>query len=137
MGCTGSKDKEYIDFRYVYEAVPKIRLWQKTFEALCLTENDVGRLYKIFRKIDKDSSFSIEVLELLMYLDIERTPFTKSAFSIFDDDKSGSIDFREYVCALWNYCTVLPFPSPSNILVTLLITGQSTTNMQNFICFLF
>ena len=27
------------------------------------------------------------------------------AFSLFDEDKSGELDFREFVISLWNYCT--------------------------------
>jgi serine/threonine-protein phosphatase 2B regulatory subunit len=57
-------------------------------------------------KIDKDASGTIEVFEMLMHFDIERTPFTKRVFSIFDDDGSGTIDFREFVMAMWNYCTL-------------------------------
>ena len=41
-----------------------------------------------------------------MFLDVERTRFTKRIFSIFDDDKSGQIDFREFVLSIWNYCTL-------------------------------
>mgnify|MGYP000395057526 CR=1 FL=1 len=41
-----------------------------------------------------------------MYIDIERTPFTKRVFSIFDDDGSKTVDFKEFVMALWNYCTL-------------------------------
>ena len=46
------------------------------------------------------------VYQLLMFLDVERTRFTKRIFSIFDDDKSGEIDFREFVLSIWNYCTL-------------------------------
>lgn len=41
-----------------------------------------------------------------MTLDIERTKFSMRVFSIFDEDSSGEIDFREFVLALWNYCTL-------------------------------
>jgi serine/threonine-protein phosphatase 2B regulatory subunit len=54
----------------------------------------------------QDNSGSIEILELFMYLDIDRTPFTKRSFSVFDSDGSGFIDFKEFVISLWNYCTL-------------------------------
>ena len=41
-----------------------------------------------------------------MFLDVERARFTKRIFSIFDNDKSGQIDFREFVLSIWNYCTL-------------------------------
>jgi len=56
--------------------------------------------------MDKDSSGSISVLEMLNFLDVDRTKFTKRVFSTFDADRSGKIDFREFVVTLWNYCTL-------------------------------
>ena len=44
--------------------------------------------------------------ELLAFLDLEKTRFTRRIFSIFDEDGSGLIDFREFVLSLWNYCTL-------------------------------
>jgi Ca2+-binding EF-hand superfamily protein len=86
--------------------VPKVRQHVGDFNALGITECDVGRLYGLFRAIDGDGSGSIEIIELLMFLDVERTRFTKRIFSMFDDDNSGSIDFREFVLSIWNYCTL-------------------------------
>lgn len=56
--------------------------------------------------IDNDNSGEIEMAELLAFLDLEKTRFTKRIFSIFDEDGSGLIDFREFVMSLWNYCTL-------------------------------
>ncbi len=79
---------------------------KKQFEALQLTSHDVGRLYKIFRKVDVDGSGTIALAELLAHIDVERTQFSQRVFSIFDEDGSGEIDFKEFVLALWNYCTL-------------------------------
>jgi Ca2+-binding EF-hand superfamily protein len=79
---------------------------KKQFEALQLTSRDVGRLYNIFQKVDVDGSGTIALAELLAHIDVERTQFSQRVFSIFDEDGSGEIDFREFVLALWNYCTL-------------------------------
>jgi Ca2+-binding EF-hand superfamily protein len=63
-------------------------------------EADIGKLFGLFCIIDGDSSGSIEIIELLMFLDVERTRFTKRIFSMFDDDASGCIDFREFVLSI-------------------------------------
>jgi hypothetical protein len=86
--------------------VPSTKRHKKDFDALGISEADCGKLYGLFQTIDSDASGSIEILELLMFLDVERTPFTKRIFSMFDDDNSGEIDFREFVLSIWNYCTL-------------------------------
>lgn len=44
---------------------------------------------------------------MLLYLGLEGTKFEVRVFTILDHDKSGTIDFREFVFATWNYCTVI------------------------------
>lgn len=36
----------------------------------------------------------------------DRTPFAEKIFKIFDHDLSGELDFVEFVCAVWNFCTM-------------------------------
>jgi Ca2+-binding EF-hand superfamily protein len=57
-------------------------------------------------EIDTDDSGTIDVAELEAYLRLEKTRFTTRIFSIFDEDNSGSVDFREFVLSLYNYCTL-------------------------------
>lgn len=71
-----------------------------------LSELDVGRILKSFDKIDNDRSGQIELAELLAFLDLEKTTFTRRVFSMFDEDSSGLVDFRELVVTLWNYCSL-------------------------------
>lgn len=89
-----------------YELNPSIMPWKPTFDALMFDDIYLLQMLKIFEQIDEDGSKSIEIKELLNYLDVDRNRFTKRVFSIFDDDGSGSIDFREFVLSLWNYCTL-------------------------------
>jgi Ca2+-binding EF-hand superfamily protein len=89
----------------VYEDV-KIKKFKEQFEALQLSANDIGRLHTIFNQIDVDFSGTIGLAELLAHIDLDQTTFTESVFSIFDEDGSGEIDFREFVISLWNYCTL-------------------------------
>jgi Ca2+-binding EF-hand superfamily protein len=60
----------------------------------------------MFCKVDLDGSGSVDTVELLTLLDIERTRFTEQIFAVFDNDGSGKVDFREFVMSLWNYCTI-------------------------------
>ncbi len=94
MGCGQSIEKK----------IPKE--WFRQFYALKLTRSEIRRLYDLFRKIDMDRSGSIDIVEMLTFLDIENTSFNHRVFSVFDMNKSGRVDFREFVLSLWNYCTL-------------------------------
>lgn len=64
------------------------------------------KLYKIYKKCDLTKDGSMSDVELMMILDMERTPFTERIFRVFDTDGSGQLDFREFVLATWNYCSM-------------------------------
>lgn len=100
MGCAGSNGFEKLMHNKHFPE------WSQKFNALQISRNEVRDLYKVFCKADLDGGGTINLLELLTIVDVERTPFTKRVFSIFDDDGSGEIDFGEFVLALWNYCTL-------------------------------
>ena len=84
------------------------KLWIQWHEILCalnFTRTDFRKLLQIYQKIDKDNSGHITLKELLLFLRMENDEFMRRTFAVFDEDKSGEIDFGEYVVALWNYCT--------------------------------
>ena len=65
----------------------------------------LGAGWAQFFKIDKDNSGEVSIYEFLSFFKLKSTKFAMRAFSIMDEDKSGEIDFREFVVAVWNYCT--------------------------------
>lgn len=42
-----------------------------------------------------------------MFIDMDRTLFGQRAFQVMDEDGDGTIDFREFVISVWNYCTFM------------------------------
>lgn len=84
----------------------QFRAWIDDFKALQLPLVDIERLYKVFMRIDVDNSGKVDLLELLNFLDVDRTKFSERVFSIMDEDQSGQINFYEFVMAVWNYCTL-------------------------------
>lgn len=100
MGCCCSSAAKF------YDKNPQFTKWRIQFESLRLTPREIQKMYKVFRKVDFDGSGAIGLGELLAHIDVERTKFSERIFSIFDEDGSGEIDFREFVLSLWNYCTL-------------------------------
>jgi Ca2+-binding EF-hand superfamily protein len=99
MGLCGSSKSIYTKYTHLSQ-------WKHDFDALMVVDSDLEILYKLFQNIDKDGSGEIDLVELIHYLRLQRTKFNKRVFTIFDEDGSGEIDFREFVVALWNYCTM-------------------------------
>lgn len=91
----------------IYATHPELEESRPLFEAFQLSLRDVHRLYKVFSTLDIDRSGLINIKELFYFLNAkESTKFCDRVFTLFDEDKSGQIDFREFVVALWNYCTL-------------------------------
>jgi hypothetical protein len=82
------------------------REWMDVFKAMKLQHGEVKAMFAIYNRVDSDRSGSIDVVELLTLLDIERTAFTERIFSAFDKDHTGKIDFYEFVVSLWKFCTL-------------------------------
>lgn len=80
--------------------------WLNIFKAMKLRNKEISKLYDIYNTVDADRSGSIDVVELLMFLDIERTLFTERIFQAFDKDHTHRIDFYEFVVSVWKFCTL-------------------------------
>lgn len=89
-----------------YVNFPQVRPHREIFEKLELSRQNVGAFYKQFRDVDMDGSGTIDIVEMLVALQLERTKFTTRIFSIFDKDRSGHLNFLEFVLGMWNFCTL-------------------------------
>jgi Ca2+-binding EF-hand superfamily protein len=69
----------------VYRFDQRLLKWRTDFEKLMLSEFDIRRLYSIFRQIDVDGSGTIDILESLMFFDVESTRFSRQVFSVMDE----------------------------------------------------
>jgi len=74
------------------------------FKKLRLRSDDIDRLFSCFLEIDTDGSGEISLDEFYNHFELKRSIFSDMAFSMMDQDKSGEIDFREFVLTLWNFC---------------------------------
>jgi Ca2+-binding EF-hand superfamily protein len=76
------------------------------FHSLKWTTSDVRKLYLVFATIDVVKDKKIGLDELLAYLELEKSAFTKRLFGVFDEDGSGEIDFNEFALSIWNFCAL-------------------------------
>jgi Ca2+-binding EF-hand superfamily protein len=81
---------------------------QEVFNLLELSAKDINFLYSEFCKVDVDGGGTIMNLELYFHLLKDRSIFLDTVFSLFDDDRSGQLDFLEFVVSLWCLCTLSP-----------------------------
>lgn len=94
------------EFKALYDSDLAFRKWRNQFDALGLQKNEVLTLFKEFKKVDARKTGNIDIHELLIHMNVDRTRFNERIFHIFDEDKSGVIEFGEFVLSLWNYCTL-------------------------------
>lgn len=87
-------------------SIPEISAMKPTFEALQLRRGDIRQFLELYNKIDLDQDGSIMLDELMNHLNEGNIQFKSRIFSIFDENSSKTIDFREFVLSMWNYCTL-------------------------------
>lgn len=63
----------------------------------------IKKLYKKFKQVDKDGSGTIDYYEFLQVMEEEDHPLMKRMFELFDVDKSGNVELKEFVVGLSNY----------------------------------
>jgi Ca2+-binding EF-hand superfamily protein len=76
------------------------------FRALGLSVEQLKALHQCFTSMDLESYGTLQLHDLLMRCDLERTAFTERVFRALDGGKGGEIEFKEFVVSLWNYATL-------------------------------
>lgn len=87
--------------------VPDERM-QETIDLLQLKDKHIKRLYKVFKKYDKDRSGTIDIDEFFKCIHEKHTTFGDAIFDLIDCDDSGVLDFSEFVTACGTYCMFGP-----------------------------
>jgi len=69
------------------------------------TLEEVNRLHKRFRKLDKDSSDTLCVEEFLALPELKENPLVQRVVQVFDADNNGEVNFSEFVSGLAMFTT--------------------------------
>jgi len=67
---------------------------------ILVSERDLKRLYRRFKRLDKDGSGTIDMDEFLAIQSIAVNPLVYRIISIFDLDGDREIDFKEFISAM-------------------------------------
>eukprot|EP00695_Tsukubamonas_globosa_P001403 TRINITY_DN2422_c0_g1_i1.p1 TRINITY_DN2422_c0_g1~~TRINITY_DN2422_c0_g1_i1.p1 ORF type:complete len:178 (-),score=38.22 TRINITY_DN2422_c0_g1_i1:93-626(-) len=64
------------------------------------TPKEIKRLYKRFKKLDKDGSGTITQDEFLAIPELAVNPLVQRVISVFDENRDESVNFKEFISAL-------------------------------------
>ena len=79
--------------------IPNERM-TKLIETAKLTKREQRKLYKCFRKVDRDGSGTVDAEEFFAFIGEPKTDFTDGLFDLIDTDSSRELDFYEFASAL-------------------------------------
>ena len=79
---------------------------KEAFDAMQLNDTDLQLIKESFENIDASRSGTIDIKELETFLKIEKAPFNRRVLAMFDADKSGELDFFEFLMMAWNFCSL-------------------------------
>lgn len=65
-----------------------------------VSPKEIKRLYKRFKKLDKDGNGTISREEFMMIPELAVNPLVKRVISIFDQNGDESVNFKEFISAL-------------------------------------
>ena len=106
MGCSTSKLKTAAQIESDKKTDKALLELSECLDAFQITKDDIDLMKKTFRKIDLTHDGSIEVAELEIHLRTERVPFNDRVLRMYDSDKSGHLEFPEFLLMCWTYCTM-------------------------------
>ncbi|KAJ1446937.1 hypothetical protein M885DRAFT_472322 [Pelagophyceae sp. CCMP2097] len=87
--------------------LPRFAAFAPKAEFLGLSRRDVAQMLVVFRVFDRDHTGSIDMMEYLMGCNLDRGELAQKIFSdVMDADGSGEVDFKEFICGIWAFCTL-------------------------------
>ena len=66
-------------------------------EGVAFDQEEIKRLGKRFKKLDLDGSGSISIEEFMSLPELQQNPLVRRVIDIFDEDKNGEVDFKEFI----------------------------------------
>jgi Ca2+-binding EF-hand superfamily protein len=77
-----------------------------TFQKLGLDQGKGFELFVAFSRVDEDQSGKVSVHECMAYFGGHASKYCERVFDVLDIGERDGLEFPEFVCALWNFCTM-------------------------------
>lgn len=78
------------------------------FEKLLLSKNEVDMLFKSFTSADYGNSGYVTTSDICNHYKIEKNGLICRMLSTFEVERTGKLNFLEYVCSIWNFLSCRP-----------------------------
>jgi hypothetical protein len=102
MGICGSKS-----LSVVYAAKPSLEAYKPQFLAMGITQSKLTIFHQHFKSIDKLDTDVVTVPQMIEYFGFGKNEFIRKAFGVLVTNKTKeTLDFRDFVITIWNYCTL-------------------------------
>jgi hypothetical protein len=102
MGCIPSSDGN----NQLQNKLDELK-WLSVFVGLGFSLDDLYQIYLFYVPFSKSLTKHIMIEDLLNHLGFHTYPVLLRIFLIFDqEEKSGTMDFYEFILVIWNYCTI-------------------------------
>eukprot|EP01114_Cavostelium_apophysatum_P005660 TRINITY_DN16840_c0_g1_i2.p1 TRINITY_DN16840_c0_g1~~TRINITY_DN16840_c0_g1_i2.p1 ORF type:complete len:113 (-),score=16.78 TRINITY_DN16840_c0_g1_i2:69-407(-) len=71
-----------------------------------LTEKELKKLHRRFKKIDADGSGTLQLSEFQNIPELAMNPLLERVISVFDKDKNDEVDFQEFISGLATFTQI-------------------------------
>jgi Ca2+-binding EF-hand superfamily protein len=91
----------------VYSDNPAFEALKPQFLAMGVTQSKLSHFHKHFKTIDKSNDGVVTVPQMIAHFKFDNNEFIRKAFSVLVSNKEKeTLDFRDFVITIWNYCTL-------------------------------
>jgi hypothetical protein len=91
----------------VFILYPEIAQWKDHLYMLKFTDGEIGKLYRVYKKLRVEESNEVSIQKLLDYSSLQDSVFMEKVFSLLKNHETGNIShFFHFVLTLWHYCTI-------------------------------
>jgi hypothetical protein len=90
------------------------------FRRMQLSRREIRTLFRLHKKFQTNTRGSLDIVEWLTLIDLERNSLTERIFMISDRDGDGLLNLYEFVVSVWKFC-ILGDHSLSNNLAAIYV----------------